>query len=47
MTAKHIDRYLNEFDFKFNYRDLKDGEKFNLVIAQAHNTRLKYQNLIQ
>lgn len=47
MSRKHIDRYLNEFDFKFNYRDLKDGEKFNVVLSQSHNSRLKYKQLIQ
>src|SRR6218665_3242464 len=47
MTPKHIDRYLNEFDFKFNYRDLSDNDKFKLVLSNAHNTRLKYQQLIQ
>lgn len=47
LTRKHIDRYLNEFDFKFNYRDLCDGDKFNLVLAQLPNSRLKYQTLIQ
>jgi transposase-like protein len=46
MTRKHIHRYLAEFDFKFNYRSLHDGEKFNLVLAQAHNTRLTYRQLI-
>lgn len=46
LTSKHINRYLNEFDFKFNYRDLNDGEKFNLVLAQSHNSRLKYNDLI-
>lgn len=46
MTPKHIDRYLNEFDFKFNYRDLSDDEKCKLVLAQSHNTRLRYEELI-
>lgn len=46
MTPKHIDRYLAEFDFKFNYRELHDGEKFNLVLSQSHNTRLTYNQLI-
>jgi transposase-like protein len=47
LSKKHITRYLSEFDFKFNYRDLKDNDKFRLVLANADNSRLKYNQLIQ
>jgi len=47
MTRKHIERYLSEFDFKFNYRDLRDNDKFVLLLSNSHNTRLSYKQLIQ
>lgn len=47
ISRKHIERYLAHTDFQFNYRGLSDNDKFRLVLSNTHNTRLKYQQLIQ
>lgn len=47
VSRKHIERYLSEFDFKFNYRKLNDNDKFSLSLSQLPNTRLKYKQLTQ
>lgn len=47
ISKKHTQRYLFEFDYKFNYRSMADGDRFNLTLAQLPNTRLKYKELIQ
>ncbi len=47
VSKKHIQRYLFEFDYKFNYRNMKDGDRLNMTIAHVRNTRLKYKDLIK
>lgn len=47
LSKKHIERYLREFDFKFNYRGLSDNDKFSLSLSQLPNSRLKYKQLTQ
>lgn len=47
ISKKHINRYLLEFDYKFNYRKLTDGDKLNLTLRQLPKTRLKYNDLIR
>lgn len=47
ISKKHIERYLSEFDFKFNYRSLTDNDKFCALLSNSYNTRLKYKQLIK
>jgi transposase-like protein len=46
LTRKHIARYLAEFDYKFNYRSMSDGDRFGLTLSKLYNTRLTYNQLI-
>lgn len=45
MTEKHIQKYLDEFDFRYNTRSLTNGERFNNVLALGR-VRLTYNQLI-
>ena len=38
----HLHRYLSEFDFRYNARDVSDGERTRLAIKGAGGKRLKY-----
>ncbi len=46
ITRKHIARYLAEFDYKFNYRAMSDGDRFSLTLSKLYNTRITYNQLI-
>lgn len=45
MSAKHMDKYLDEFEFRFNNREDKGQVKLNSVIAKS-NGYLSYKELI-
>lgn len=45
MTAKHVQKYLAESDFRYNTRNMGVQERFELLIQHAA-TRLKYSQLI-
>lgn len=40
---KHLQRYLDEFDFRYSNRDKTDAERANLAIIRAEGRRLTYQ----
>jgi transposase-like protein len=42
VTRKHLHRYVSEVEFKYNNRDLSDGERTVLLIQAAENRRLTY-----
>lgn len=44
-SAKHLQRYLVEFDFRYNGRRMTDVERFCLAIKGAINRRLTYYEL--
>ena len=46
-TRKHLQKYVNEFVFRRNTRNLSDNERFNLVLANAGNYHLTYKQLIR
>jgi transposase-like protein len=46
VSAKHLDRYLAEFDYRYNSRKDKDGSRTIATIKQSHDKRLTYQKLI-
>jgi transposase-like protein len=42
VSRKHLHRYVSEFEFRYNTRDLDDGARTVLAIQQAHGRRLTY-----
>lgn len=45
MSEKHLNRYCNEFSYRFNTRDLTDMERFGCAMQRTEG-RLKYKDLI-
>jgi len=46
MSDKHLEKYINEFTFRFNNRKLTDGSKFDVCLANSKG-RLDYKTLIR
>ncbi len=46
-SVKHLHRYLTEFDFRFNLRKTKDGDRLVLTIKGAEGKRLYYKDPIR
>ena len=44
VSEAHLHRYLVEWDFKWNTRKLKDGERAALALKGAEGKRLTYRN---
>ena len=44
MSEAHLTRYLSEWDFKWNTRKMKDGERAALALKGAEGKRLTYRN---
>ncbi len=42
-AEKHLQRYINEFDFRYNTRDLEDAERAAIAHKQAEGKRLTYR----
>lgn len=45
VSQKHLDRYVDEFEFRFNSKDIDDNKRFSLML-DACNGRLMYSTLI-
>lgn len=45
VSKKHLQRYVNEFVFRYNTRQMSDGERFNLLLCNS-DQRLTYKELI-
>ena len=45
ISTKHTQRYLNEFVYRFNSRDIKDAERFTLTLGKIER-RLTYNTLV-
>ena len=43
ISEAHLHRYLVEWDFKFNTRNMTDGERAALVLKGAEGKRLTYR----
>jgi hypothetical protein len=43
VSHRHLDRYLAEFDFRYNSRKEKDGERTVKAIRQTTGRRLMYR----
>lgn len=46
VSVKHLQRYCNEFAYRYNTRHIKDSERF-YICMDGMNTRLKYSDLIK
>jgi hypothetical protein len=46
VSEQHLDRYVNEFVFRYNRRKDKDGERAVAAVAGAKGKRLFYKNPI-
>jgi len=45
VSPKHLQRYCEEFSYRYNTRDIKDSERFEFTVANCEG-RLKYADLI-
>lgn len=45
VSRKHLDKYCNEFEYRYNTRDISQTDRFDASIKQC-NGRLKYKHLI-
>ncbi|MEM9111383.1 MAG: IS1595 family transposase [Planctomycetota bacterium] len=43
VSRKHLQRYVDEFEFRYNHRKLEDGERVVAMIAGAQGKRLVYR----
>lgn len=46
MEPFHLFRYLDEQAFRFNERDVKDRDRFEMVLGRVVGRRLTYEQLI-
>jgi len=47
VSKKHLHRYLAEFEFRYNRRDLPDGERVVEAIQAADGKRLRYREPVE
>lgn len=47
VSSQHLDRYLAEFDYKYNARKMKDSERMGLAVRKAAGKRLMYEKIVQ
>lgn len=47
VSEKHLDRYLAEFDYRYNTRKAKDGERTRTTTQRTRGKRLVYRDLIR
>ncbi len=46
ISKKHLDRYLDEFTFRYNTKQLTQKDRFNISLSQCES-RIKYKHLIK
>jgi transposase-like protein len=46
ISSKHLERYLAEFDYRYNTRNEKDGNRMTQAIKMSNGKRLSYKDLI-
>ena len=43
VSEQHLDRYVDEFAFRYNRRDVSDGERAVMAIKKVSGKRLYYK----
>ena len=43
VSRGHLARYCDEFEFRYNSRDVSDGERANMLVLAAEGKRLTYE----
>lgn len=46
ITKKHLQKYADEFTFRYNTKDLSVSNRFNLFLSGVNEKRLTYKNLV-
>lgn len=46
MSPKHMQRYCDEFVYRYNFRNINNMQRFKLGVQFAGNARVKYQHLV-
>ena len=46
VSRKHLQNYLNEFEFRWNTRKMDDGQRVSRVIRQVEGKRLEYRESV-
>jgi ISXO2-like transposase domain len=44
VSKTHLNRYLSEFDFRYNHRDVSDSERAESALKGSGGKRLKYRD---
>ncbi len=47
VSRKHLQRYLDEFEFRYNHRNVDDGERLKACIKGAEGKRLMYREPVK
>ena len=45
ISSKHLDRYIKEFEFRYNTREMSCSDRFSLILGLSEK-RLTYKHLI-
>jgi hypothetical protein len=46
VSRKHLQNYLNEFQFRWNTRKMNDGERVSAAIKNVDGKRLEYRESV-
>jgi len=46
VSKEHLHRYMSEFEFRYNFRELEDGDRTIMAIKGAEGKRLRYKSPI-
>ncbi len=47
VNKEHLHRYLNEFDFRYNTREMSDSKRMDLTLRKIEGKRLQYRDYYQ
>ena len=47
VSEKHLDRYVQEFVFRWNHRNINDGERMTTAVAKSKGKRLMYKDMVK